>query len=131
MSHLTKSMSFTETKKNHNSMSTINAIKLNNSLFINQHNKLKLKIVLKEKKMFKFEVKVMMNRNMRSIDHDFEPLKIKPLKTAREGGRLKVPVINKNLLKETFYNDLRTYDIPNLIRLLKLLLEKLQEDNNM
>jgi len=124
-------MSFTETKKNHNLMSTINAIKLNNSLFINQHNKLKLKIVLKEKKMFKFEVKVMMNRNMRSIDHDFEQLKIKTLKTAREGGRLKVPVINKNLLKETFYNDLRTYDIPNLIRLLKLLLEKLQEDKNM
>ena len=131
MSQLTKSMSFTETKKNHNLMSTINAIKLNNSLFINQHNKLKLKIMLKEKKMFKFEVKVMMNRNMRSIDHDFEPLKIKTLKTARKGGRLKVPVINKNLLKETFYNDLRTYDIPNLIRLLKLLLEKLQEDKNM
>jgi len=131
MSQLTKSMSFTETKKNHNLMSTINVIKLNNSLFINQHNKLKLKIVLKEKKMFKFEVKVMMNRNMRSIDHDFEPLKIKTLKTAREGGRLKVPVINKNLLKETFYNDLRTYDIPKLIRLLKLLLEKLQQDNNM
>jgi len=43
-------MSFTETKKNHNLMSTINAIKLNNSLFINQHNKLKLKIMLKEKK---------------------------------------------------------------------------------
>ena len=124
-------MSFTVTKKNHKLMSTIKAIKLNNALFINQHEKLKLKICLKEKKIFKFKVKIMINRNIKSIDHDFEPLKIKALKTAREGGRLKVPVINKNLLNETLYNDLRTYDIPNLIRLLKLLLEKLQEDNNM